>query len=145
MVLRLVWIPYVGTTCIVCQSTSKGLRSESHDQVFCTIFLHLWFELSHLDAIFLLSFLPDGSVGFFNKLLNLSHVFFFAVKAFMLLVRNFFEICCGNRNITSMCFVNSLLFLIYQNDTSRFTKKQKAAATVINSYLGSAANCMRRL
>ena len=55
-----------------------------------------------------------------NKLLKLSHVFFFAVKAFTQVLRNFLEICSGNSNI--MHFVDSLLF-----NTSTFTKAKSSS------------------
>ena len=77
-----------------------------------------------------------------KKLLTLWHTVFFSVKAFTQLLRNFFEICHGNS--TTMHFVDSLLFLVCQNDRSTFTKA-KSWAIKINSYLSSASNCMRRL
>ena len=82
-----------------------------------------------MDAIFLLSFLPDEAsgknLGFSaNKLLKLSHIFFFSVKPFTQLLKNFFEICRSNSNI--MRFVNSL-FLVFQNDTSTFTKAKSCS------------------
>ena len=89
-------------------------------------FLHnflasMFFGLSHLDAIFLLSFLPDGSVWIFCKQIAEGITRnFFAVKAFTQLLMNFFETYCTNSNI--MRFFDSLLFFVHQNDTSSFTK-----------------------
>ena len=50
---------------------------------------------------------------------------FFALKAFKQLLKNFFEIFRGN--CTIMRFVNSLLFLVYQNDVNMFTKAKSCS------------------
>ena len=58
-------------------------------------------------------------------------------------LRNFFEICRGGSS-NIMRFVDSLLFLVSQNDTSTFTVA-KCCNIVTKSYKSSAANCLCRL
>ena len=74
------------------------------------MFYSIFLELSHLDAIFLLIFLPDTcqtkASGFFLK--EVAQVLtpsFFSVKVFTRLVRNFFEV---SRSDSDMCFVSLL-------------------------------------
>ena len=80
---------------------SALLRQESHDQVFCTIFLHQFFLSYHTWTQFSCSASPLTDVsGFFSKPITQAITcIFFAIKAFMQELRNFFEICRSNSNI----------------------------------------------
>ena len=98
-------------------------RQGSHDQVFCTIFFHQCFVSYHTWTQFFCSASRQAEMsGFFSKQIaeDITRIFF-SVKAITQLLRNFFEICRCNSNTRIMCFVDSL-FLVYQNDTSTFTK-----------------------
>ena len=73
---------------------------------YYNLFAPICLVLSHLNAIFLFSFLPDESVWVFSPRNCLtSHTQFFTLKVFTWLVRNFFSIC---RGYSDMCFVNLL-------------------------------------
>ena len=104
-----------------CTLTSLTCFLNHTIKLFCTIFLHQCFLSYHTWTQFswLASSRTEAS-GFFSKQIAEAITrIFFSVKAFTQLLRNFFEICCGNS--TTMRFVDSL-FLIYENDTSSFTK-----------------------
>ena len=100
---------------------------ESHDQVFCLIFLHQFFLSYHTWTQFSCSdSCQTNESGFFSNQIAeaITHIFF-AVKAFTQALRNFFEICRGNSNV--MQFADSLLSLVCQNDTSTFTKTKSCS------------------
>ena len=102
------------------------LRPESHDRVFCTIFLHQCFLSYHtwMQFVCLASCQTEAS-GFFSKQIaeTITHIFF-AVKAFTQLLRNFFEFAAA---IVILCASSIQLFLVYQNNTSTFTKAKSCS------------------
>ena len=120
LILSLAIINYL--ICISSWWWNQLVVVESHDQRFCTIFLHQCFLGYHIWTQFFCSAsCQTEAFGFFCKQIaeGITRKFF-AVKAFTQLLMNFFETYCTNSNI--MRFFDSLLFLVYQNDTSSFTK-----------------------
>ena len=113
----------IRNTLLVSKKSSTCCRPESHDQVVRAIFLHQCFLTYHTWTLFSSSAsCQTKAFGFFSKeIAEAITRIFFTVEVFMQLLRNFFEICGGICNI--MRFVDSLVFLLYQNDMSAFTKK----------------------
>ena len=101
----------------------------------------MFFELSHLDAIFLLSYLPDGSVWVFQQTNRRSyHLYFFAVKTFM----QYYGVSLKFAVAIEILYNLSIHYYIsFAKMMGARSQKQKAPATVINnSDLSSAANCV---
>ena len=108
--------------CLVCtQLTSKaGFTRSSFLRNFFALNYHTWAQFSCSASC-----QTDASRFFSKQISEAITRIFFAIKAFTLVLRNFFEICRDNSDITH--FVDSLLFLVCQNDACTFTKAKSCS------------------
>ena len=116
-------------------ASTACLRPESPNQVFCTIFLHQCFLSYHTWTQFSCSAsCQTEACGFFNKQIAeaISYIFF-APKAFLKFAMA----------IVILCAFWIHCYLSFTKMIRARSQKRKVAAIVINSYLSSAANCMR--
>ena len=123
---------------------TPALRPESHDQVFCTFFLHQCFLSYHTWSQFsCLAFCQkDASRLFSKQIAEAIPRIFFAVKPFTQVLRYFFEICHGT---VILCSSSIHYYFSFAKVIRARSQKRKAAAIVINSYLSSDANCVPKL